>query len=380
MREWPASPMAALQVMLDTSILRDDPGRRKAAFVRFEQLARQGLVTVHLSWLVQEEFISGLTERYRKALRDARAALQSVPALMLDRIGADLKQRVVALRSDVETIVRDDFTRWVSDIGVHVHPATGDHTAGMLQRYFGGRPPFRQVKERHDIPDALIWECALSVATDCGPLHFVAGDTGFEGATPNSDVRYHTSLAAFVEYAHDLLLTTPRVVNERIAGALTDQEDILRRAVAEQLPNLMLAQVITSPDLESEERDAQIVVIGDVGPILFDHEHRSGYGLEVFTVPFSASVETLLRYSLTVGRYASLDEERASGIRIAERSEQHLSAEEDAVLDVEGRVGILFEPPSEDDFDERDARQILLNALIVVEDVQVIRVRLASLE
>jgi hypothetical protein len=110
------------------------------------------------------------------------------------------------------------------------------------------------------------------------------------------------------------------------------------------------------------------------------HEHRSGYGLEVFTVPFSASVETLLRYRLTIGRYASLDEERASEIRIGERSEQHLSAEEDAVLDVEGRVGILFEPPPEDDFNERDVRQIFLNALIAVEDVHVVRVRLVSLE
>jgi len=372
--------MAALQVMLDTSILRDDPGRRKAAFVRFEQLARAGLVTVHLPWLVQEEFISGLTERYRKALRDARAALQSVPALVLDRIGADLKQHVVALRSEVESIVRNDFTQWLSDIGVQVHPTTGDHTAGMLQRYFAGRAPFQQVKARSDIPDALIWECALSVATDCGALHFVAGDTGFEGATQDSGVRYHTSLAAFVEYADNLLLTTPRIVSERIASVLTDQEDILRRAVAEQLPNLMFAQVITSPDLESEERDAEIVAIGSVGPVLFDHEHRSAYGLEVITVPFSASMEILLRYRLTIGRYASLDEERASGIRIGERSEQHLSAEEDAVLDVEGRVGILFEPPPEDNFDERDVRQILLNALIAVEDIHVVRVRLASLE
>jgi hypothetical protein len=370
--------MSRLHVMLDTSILRDDPPRRKAAFVRFDQLARDGHVTLHLPWLVQEEFISGIVDMYRKGLRDAGASLQRVPGLVLDRLGTDLKQRVNALRTEVESIIREDFQHWITSIGAEIHHATAEHTAGMLQRYFAGAPPFRQAKERGDIPDALIWECARAVAETQGTLHFVSGDSGFEGASQTSAIWYHTSLAAFVEFADHVLLAAPRAADERIVAALADHEDVLRRAVAEQLPNLLLGTSVTTTELENDEHEAAVTLIGSVGSILFDRDHLAMYGIEVMTVPFTASVETLLRYRMPLGRYVALAEERAAAIRIAERFEHHVDAEEDAVLDLDGHVGILVELPENDD--DRDLRQALLEAVMAVEDVRIIRVRLASLE
>ena len=370
--------MSRLHVMLDTSILRDDPQRRKAAFVRFQQLARDGHVRLHLPWLVQEEFISGTVEAYRKGLREAGASLQRVPGLVLDRLGADLKQRVTTLRTEVESIIREDFQHWVSSIGAEIHHATVEHTTGMLQRYFAGTPPFRQAKERVDIPDALIWECALAVAETQGGLHFVSGDSDFEGASQTSTIRYHTSLAAFVEFADHVLFAAPRAADERIVAALAHHEDILRRAVAEQLPNLMLGTTVTTTELENDEHEAAVIFIGSVGSILFDHDHLATYGVEVITVPFTTSIEALLRYRMPLARYIALSEERAAAIRIADQSEHQADAEEEAVLDLDGQLGVLVELP--ENYDDRDVRQALLEAVMAVEDVRIICVRLASLE
>ena len=169
-----------LAIAIDTSIYKSDSKRRKPAFRALTRLVKGNVASLAMPFFVKREFVT----KQQTIVGDAIKAISSAAATILDNTNqADLKayaQQVRDAARQLQTafspLIESEFDNWLTEVDADQYPITLEQAENVAKDYFTGAPPFKNLKNRNDIPDSFIWRVLLDVAKESGQLHFVTGD------------------------------------------------------------------------------------------------------------------------------------------------------------------------------------------------------------
>jgi hypothetical protein len=204
-----------------------------------------------------------------------------------------------------------DFEAWCQSIdAVHV-PLAGNHAERVLNSYFSGSSPFRQVKYRNDIPDVFIYEIVKDLSVDS--LFVVCQDENLRkacGAIPNvinlktiDDLLAQPEIAELIVKASvDKTPKTPILVRPNIIDKAKEQLAVigarsvaLRQGLVGQLIDQLLRTQIQSSLIASNDHMGEVVRAA-IADMYFHLSDASYYGDEKFSFAFDALGAVSLQY------------------------------------------------------------------------------------
>ncbi len=342
-----------IDVLIDTSVFRQDPYRRKAAFGALERVAETGQLKVHVPFFVEKELLSCLESEPTGSIEQICRSLVHLtrqPLLRgLKSQLTDLDNKVKQLRADVETCVREDLERWFKRINAERYPVADHHGANVAEAYFSGEPPFSERKNRKDIPDAFIFETIKDLAGGIKDLHVVVADKGLAGACSKvKGVTVHTSLDDFIKSENCLQLIRNQDFEdqlEKIVEELKVHKTTLEKKLASCLENEFSMHEFKDEHIPSDGNEAYIEGIeSDPTDIDFDFDKIEYMGYGTILVSFSCKVDCLVNFHMFKNDYHCLSDDRMESISVSEYDNRHYyEAQESLPISVTGSISITFD-------------------------------------
>ena len=113
-----------MHVVLDTSIYRHDPQRKKAAFKAITSLAANNHITLHVPHVVKEEFLS-----YKKKICQTNInGIEVASKKLLSSLGTanadlvELYNNFVGIKDALIDLSQADFNEWLEETDAVIHP------------------------------------------------------------------------------------------------------------------------------------------------------------------------------------------------------------------------------------------------------------------
>jgi hypothetical protein len=209
--------------------------------------------------------------------------------------------------------------------------------------YFAGRPPFKAVKNRNDIPDGFIWQCVLDIAQECGRVHLITHDEGlFAAAKGDSRVVAHRTLDQFVqsgECQSAIKKLGSKILEENIERAhslLRQYEAQFAAKIKTQLPRALIATTVYNDSLPTARNDATIYNVDRVSKVAIGFDEAANYGESEIGIFFDAEVDAVLEFTLSQSDYYRRPHEERRHWHVEEQDGQYLRIEDDRPLSVSG--------------------------------------------
>jgi len=169
-----------IHVVLDTNVFSSDRRRNSGAFRAFARLCKGGKVKLHIPFVVNHEFLSQQKQEVRKLLKDLHSIANELGTMTPDDeisgFAEGTKKRAEHLREDADSLVQKEWEKWLKEIGAVERPVDPSHGERVIRDYFAGKPPFKAVRNRNDIPDSYLWQTILDLARKYKPLRLVTND------------------------------------------------------------------------------------------------------------------------------------------------------------------------------------------------------------
>lgn len=353
--------MPDLRVLLDTNIYFKDPRRNKLGFSALSRLCKADVVRLFLPFIVQREFQTQLSQRARQnvatIISEARSLGDAVgtPA----DIGAELarmQELLAGRRDELANAIESELLSWAHEHHVELVDLDAGQAKAAMNGYFVGAAPYKSVKNRADIPDALLLEAVRTLASE--PLNVVSDDKAFrEACSGLPNTKAFASLDAFIQTQEvqqalqklDLAEQVPsegddadEAPNLEVVGKalrLAEEQDAqigmqLSSAVGEGVMWLK----IHSSTIPDDNGEATISGYSEPDNVTLDFDAIEYFGNREFGVPFKAVMSvTGYYYLFKADLYRS--EGRRAGL--SDHNDHYYEAEEEFTIEVDGMAKIV---------------------------------------
>src|SRR5437870_2296826 len=139
-----------IHVLLDTSIYRSDPARRRAGFQTLTALCAGREITLHVPSIVRREFISHFANKGEALLAETLAKVKKLSkAAGSDETRETVRNAVTALEGlngKYAAFIDSSFDYWLNQVYSEVHEVRPECINDVLDNYFSGDAPFKQIK------------------------------------------------------------------------------------------------------------------------------------------------------------------------------------------------------------------------------------------
>jgi hypothetical protein len=303
------------RVFVDTSILPRNPGAPGQAFEVLSALVGAGLVHVSISEIAVREWQSQLGSQFKQHVeewdRQTRALLGHAWAKYLklpftpQTLGADCKE----LADAAVRVAREQSEKLLKSIGADTVGIGATDGKDVVDAYFAGAAPFREVKFRSDFPDAFILCSLKNALADCGPLHFVCGDKALStAAAALSGVAVYQSLKAFHESkigqkAQSELRLAQQWPSRRKEAIefLRNHETLLHDQIESLAIDALAGETVHHDEIPDDNNDATVSSVGGVDALHFSWKRFKEIGPGWIEVPISYTTEVEVFFSVFRG-------------------------------------------------------------------------------
>jgi hypothetical protein len=341
-----------IELVIDTSIFRQDPPRKKAASRALERLGKGGHIRLHIPYFVRREFLSHLMDEHTKPVREMQRSLHDVQRKLL-QLGIKAKalpknHQLEKLCKTIETTLERDFVKWTKRINAKLHPIRNHHGGRIGNGYFDGSAPFSSKKVRNYIPDAFIFQTILDLSRKVDRLHVITADGTFSEACKNTPKVYvHNSLEAFIKTDDCIaLLKNQDFVDHlpQVIQKLEEEEQTLITNLSSVLEDSLSGHEFRDDHIPSDGSEASIAGTYDASGIEFDFNKVEYLGGGTVLLPFSCKVDAYVDFYIFKSDYYCLSDERMNSISTSEYGNDHYYlAQERLELNVAGKVSITFD-------------------------------------
>ena len=176
-------------VCLDTNVIRSTK-ENSPPFQLLVQLAKAKSVKVLIPEIVLEERRTQWREQHIKSVQEAGKALRSLEAepVISEKVEGEFNPSIAKLDElDIEQLSIERYERFLKENHFELRLITLDDAKLAWGWYFSGKPPFKELKNRKDIPDAHILASAKAIADAAPEAFFVVGDKAMLEAAEEVD-------------------------------------------------------------------------------------------------------------------------------------------------------------------------------------------------
>ena len=340
-----------IEVVLDTSVYRNDPWRKKADFVALSGLLQSGKIRLHVPYFVRFELTTYLSQEYfLKHLNEIQKAIEKIKRNLATNnsgVMGDFEEKFQEIRNYIEKYSDTEFEKWLSDNHAIVHEVSKSHGENVARDYFEGNLPFREVKKRDDFPDAFIWHSIIDLLNNVTELYFVVGDNGLRRACDSMEsVFSYSSLSEFLSSD----VCTPLLVDEKIEENvqnfikfLPNRGDLILNYFMAQIDDKLYGEEIESSWIPDDNNIAMFTGIENFDSMDIKYESAQYYGGGLVVIPFQMSIHSHLNYSIFIPDYYLLGEKRTEHISTTILNKHYYEAEETYPVEIEGNIAIVID-------------------------------------
>ncbi len=339
-----------MQVVIDSSVYREDPKRGSAGFRAIARLATTGRINLHVPHYVYKEFLTQQEEQLSKAVDRIKQGATTLTRVTDHEEIANTAEAVLkeaeALQANLAAHAAEEFNTWITNVHAIIHPLQQDHAQRVTDAYFGGTAPFAARKNRNDIPDAFIYETLKDLVAAHHQLHAIVGDANLRkscAALPN--VQAYETIDEFIATpACQALLTEANAAAniERIKALLPQETDVLNGALETHIIDGLYGRTIRDHDIPDDNNESIVQMVGEPRDTTFKAGDVDYYGDGTLAIPFQNRIECELSYFIFKVDYYGIPDERAENISVSDWSDHYFAASETYDLNVEGRLIIEF--------------------------------------
>lgn len=337
-----------INVVIDSTALRNDPARKKAAFRRIKKLANAGELKLHIPKVVEQEFLSQEIDQYHAGLSEIITKIVSFGKKNLPKGAREIlknqEKQLRGLKEELPKFAKADFEKWVSDVGAEVHPILESHGQKVMEAYFSGSPPFREKKNRKDIPDAFVWQTVLELSEKFENIYVVSNDSGIwtaceAGPNIRSFISFDELISSDVcqaplkkaqaeENLRRMLSLVPKIVEK------------LKSTIESEGGDALQGKTVTSEQIPDDNNEGMIMMTGEPEDIEILIDDAKYYGEGLFVIPATYMSECYLNYSLFKSDLYGLSEKKQEKISLSDLNEHYYEVEEDYYLWVKASIAL----------------------------------------
>lgn len=304
-----------VHVAIDTTVLREDPLRRRFEFLVLERLSKKRQVKLYVPHMVKMEFVSQETQNHIKRFQRFQTSLNKILrnpppdgrlANEISRLEALVESNFDRLSLDFMETLEADFDHWLERIGGACIPVENEHTEKAWDAYFKGQAPCKSVRDREGIPDAFIAAAIRGLESNGeGKLHFVTNDDKLADSFGDG-IKVHKSLKSFFEVPAVRIFYKDVVKEQKIERAVGLNSSKIEASIASLLlDELPGKDVYGIPYAENSE--GSIDAVGEPTELEFEEVEYYGEGLAV--LPFGCSIELLVSFFIFKSDYFTFSDD-----------------------------------------------------------------------
>lgn len=337
-----------INVVLDTNIFRKNPSLDNAAFIALANLASNSRLKLHIPYIIHEEFVSQKIDEYEKHIYSIERGLK---ALVNKKLPSEEKEMLVsyasgiaAIKQNVHERIRAEFSSWITNSHARLHPLQLPVVEKSFTSYFAGLPPFKEKKNRNDIPDSLILETIRSITTDGTTVSVVAEDGGLRAACVQVEhVKVFSSLDEFIGSPEcQLLLKEQHVADnfQAIIATMKDNTSSLNNRLEILSIDGLAWKTFRDECIPDDNNEATIESVGSLDEINFLFDEAIYFGEGVVGIPFEFETEVLAFYYIFKSDYYGMSDDFTSQISVSDHNDHYFEAEQYFCISVNGLLSI----------------------------------------
>lgn len=198
--------MEKIPVMIDSSVLKQIKKLNSPLMSQLIKYTRIGKFQLYLSVIIENEYLTWIKKEaqdaYDKIVSASEALYQyyDEPSIM----GFQLRFNMTAnmAHNEISNILKNITDNWKSfkeNTNAIILPIEENHGRLVMNAYFNGDKPFKEVKYRQDIPDAFIYFSILEILKKYDQVVFISRDKEFIKHIQNDKVVIFESLKDLFE-------------------------------------------------------------------------------------------------------------------------------------------------------------------------------------
>jgi hypothetical protein len=175
-----------IPIMLDTSIYKQVPKLNSQLFLQLIKYSRAGHLKLYISEIIENEYLTWIRHETQEAYSKVVHATESLDKYyeVPDLFGMKMNYNITAnvAHSHISRILEKVIANWKEfkkQTNATLLPIREAHGKLVMDAYFAGNVPFRDVKSRVDIPDAFIYFSIIDILKKEDRLIFVSQDKEF---------------------------------------------------------------------------------------------------------------------------------------------------------------------------------------------------------
>jgi hypothetical protein len=165
---------------------------------------------------------------------------------------------------------------------------TFEDAQGAFNGYFDGEAPFKNMKNREDVPDAVIWQAVKRLGSEHRHIHFVVGDKRLRAAADHHDgITTYARLDEFIQIdeCQDALKEVSANENrERNRARVQLRLPGVVAGLTKRLQSDMVVALdgtkVKDSSIPDDNNEGMVIGVGEASDVEFDFARIEYYGYD----------------------------------------------------------------------------------------------------
>jgi hypothetical protein len=342
--------MAAIPVVLDSTVYKHSPQLDTELFRFFRKQCRVGIACLYVPMVVEQEYLTWIEEEVSYATNRIDEAIHSLNRLMpsKDFFGVDFVNYLAGSElKDRQSKAIANWDAFKSDTRAVLVPISQDDGAKVMRDYLSGAKPFRKRKSREDIPDAFIRLTVLRLLRKEGIIYLVTQDKKFaESFSDIAKVRVSYDLSLFLQLP-DIASQTGLVFEsdaiesaKRMLNYYKDEfQEMIAKAISDEIDSEFVAQQFYESFMDEPTTFSSV----EVATFQLDEGSISELSERTLLIPLEAEIVAEVAYGLEAGDLHRLGKSRLEKlVNREERDPGYYDINEAFPVKVKGTVSMRY--------------------------------------
>lgn len=170
--------------MIDSTVLKQVPKLNSQLFKELVKLVNIGVYKLYFSEIVEQEYLTWMKEKAQNAYDNVVKATESLNKYYEEPnlFGLSFNATVHIAHSQINDVLKKVVTNWEDfkeSTNAIILPIDSSHGKLVMSSYFSGDIPFKEVKNRSDIPDGFIYHSIIDLLRTNEQVIFISRDKNF---------------------------------------------------------------------------------------------------------------------------------------------------------------------------------------------------------
>lgn len=336
-----------LNVALDTNILHKAQNFSSTEIRKLISLVQSQVIRLYIPEVVLREFKSKKEAEYKKLVSEQEKSLSALSKISTSLNDSSVLSKMNSDFSSIKNSLLKSFEKQIADFikitNLQIVKNTPDDLNKMWDLYFAGELPFKNIKNRQDIPDCFIY---IAIKTIPAP-HTICNDNALKAALEKDGLPTYESIDEFIVKNEKLLkqLATYKKLQKesrKIINFLLNEVGVIKKLMVKQLEKRLEYQTFTDEKIESDDNEATIEGSPSISENDIEIDEKSidhdGHGF--FSFDFKCEFQNPVDYYIFKADYYCKGAEEFEGVSIEDWNEDYFLAEEDMTIKCTGTVTI----------------------------------------